>query len=99
MKISNLQKFILKQCLNSRGGKITKAAIYQFYSNKKNKPKTKDLINIVTKSIERLINRELVIGFGRRTAHKWFIDEVKITPHGKKFSHRHFGFQQKLPLK
>jgi len=99
MKLSQLQKHILRQCINSKGGKISKSVIDKFYSSKKTKPKAEGIVSIITKSVERLIHKELIIGFGKKTAHKWFIQEVKLTPKGKKIAKTLFGKQQKLPLK
>ena len=99
MKLSALQKYILKQCVQTKDKTISKAILERFYNNNKNKPKPKDIINIITKSVERLIKKELVIGYGWKTSHKWFINQVKLTPKGKKIAKSLFGIQQKLPLK
>ena len=99
MKLSSLQKYILKQCVQSKDKVISKSKLEKFYGSKKDKPKVKDMINIVTKSVERLIKKELVIGYGWKTSHKWFIRQVKLTPKGTKIAKRLFGIQQKLPFK
>jgi len=99
MKLSALQKYILKQCIQTKDKIISKTKLERFYNGKKNKPKPKDMINIVTKSVERLIKKELVIGYGWKTPHKWFIRQVKLTPKGRKVAKSLFGVQQKLPLK
>ncbi len=52
----------------------------------------------VTKSLERLIDKGLLIGYGRRTPKKWFIDEVILTPKGRKETKKLLGKQQKLPF-
>lgn len=99
MKLSALQKYILKRCFEIRGNKISKALIFKFYNHSRTKPKLKDEITIITKSIERLIVKELIAGYGWKTAKKWFIREVKLTPRGRKTAKKLFGEQQKLPLK
>jgi len=99
MKLSTLQKYILKQCIQSKDKIISKSVLEKFYGNKKSRPKQKDMINIITKSVERLIKKELVIGYGWKTPHKWFIKEVKLTPKGIKIAKLLLGSQQKLPLK
>lgn len=55
--------------------------------------------NAVTKSLERLIDKGLMIGYGRRTPKKWFIEEVALTPKGRKQARKLLGEQQALPLK
>lgn len=55
--------------------------------------------NAVTKSLERLIDKGLMIGYGRRTPRKWFIEEVALTPKGRKQARKLLGEQQSLPLK
>jgi hypothetical protein len=99
MKLSKLQKYILKHCFETRDNRVSKSKIFAFYNKKKKKPQLKDIITIVTKSVERLIRKELIVGYGYKTAHKWFIREVKLTPKGKKIAKALFGTQQKLPLK
>ncbi|MFA6254906.1 MAG: hypothetical protein WC675_02605 [Patescibacteria group bacterium] len=99
MKLSTLQKYILKQCVQAKDKVISKANLERFYTNSKAKPKPKDLVNTITKSVERLIKKELVIGYGWKTPHKWFIRQVKLTPKGAKIARRLLGVQQKLPLK
>jgi len=99
MKLSALQKYILKQCVQTKDKIISKSVLEKFYNGKKNKPKPRDAINIITKSVERLIKKELVIGYGWKTPHKWFINQVKLTPKGRKAAKSLFGVQQKLPFK
>ena len=62
MKLSSLQKYILKQCLLARDKIISKSVLERFYNNLSRKPK--EVIKIITKSVERLIKKELVIGYG-----------------------------------
>jgi hypothetical protein len=99
MKLSALQKYILKQCVQRKEKIIPRSVLEKFYNGKKKKPKPKDMINIVTKSVERLISKELVIGYGWKTPHKWFIKQVRLTPKGRKVAKSLFGVQQKLPFK
>ena len=99
MNLSPLQKYILKQCTLSADKTISKSVLYRYYGDIKTRPKQKDLANDVTKSVDRLIKRELVVGYGVKTAQKWFIDGVKLTAEGKKIARGLFGTQQKLPFK
>jgi len=97
--LSPLQKYIINQCALSADNKISKTILYRYYGNIKKRPKQKDLANDVTKSVDRLIKKELVIGYGWKTARKWFIEGVKLTAKGKKIARGLFGVQQKLPFK
>lgn len=98
MRFSELQKHTLLYCFG-KSDKCNREPLVQFYKEKMLKPKQKDLVSIITKSIERLIEKELIIGYGVRTPHKWFIKEIKLTPKGKRFAKKLLGEQQKLPLK
>jgi hypothetical protein len=97
MTFSQLQRYILKQTYLNRG-KLAKAKILKFYDNYQAKPKHDDMINIITKSVDRLIKKELLVGIGLKTAKKWFVQEVKMTPKGKKRIKQILGQQMKLPL-
>jgi len=99
MKLSALQKYILKQCLQTKDKIVSKGMLERFYNGKPSAPKSKDAINIITKSVDRLIKKELVTGYGVKTPHKWFIKQVKLTPKGAKVARGLFGVQQKLPFK
>jgi len=99
MKLSALQKYILKQCLQAKDKIISKKVLHDFYRQSVKPPKSKDIINIITKSVERLIKKELIVGFGEETAQKWFINQVKLTAKGKKVARGLLGVQQKLPFK
>lgn len=50
----------------------------------------------ILRSLERLIDKELLIGFGKRTSHKWFITEVKLTAKGLKIAKKLLGEQMRL---
>lgn len=97
MRLSLLQKYILRQCYLG-GGKIKRDNLINFYL-KKDTPRKDEQIKIITQSLERLIERGLMIGYGVRTQEKWFIKEIKLTPLGKKQVKKLLGEQQRLPLK
>lgn len=65
----------------------------------KNQKKPKNFKKIITKSIERLIIKELMIGYGEHTPHKWYVKEIKLTPKGRRVAKKLRGEQQELPLK
>jgi len=95
--ISPLQKFLLKECLD---GAVTKrSAFKKFYAKQKNVPKADDQQNAITKSLERLIDRGYLVGFGRRTPQKWFIESVRLTAAGRRLARSLLGTQQHIPFR
>jgi DNA-binding MarR family transcriptional regulator len=92
MQLSELQKYILKQTY--RGGPRTARSIFvKFY------PKASDEEqNTITRSIERLVIKGLLISYGRKTAQKWFTDTVSLTPAGRKRALSLYSEQARLPL-
>lgn len=98
MRLSSLQKYILLQCYLARKTRIARGEFLRFYAGQANAPKTEDRLNALTKSMERLIDKGLMVGYGRRTPMKWFIDEVKLLPAGRWAAKRLIGQQQTLPL-
>ncbi|HAH04139.1 MAG: hypothetical protein UV78_C0030G0007 [Parcubacteria group bacterium GW2011_GWA2_43_17] len=97
MKLSVLQKFIV---LEAYGQKKTDRRIFAgFYAKQKKSPSKKDLVNVITKSLERLIDKGLMVGFGQRTKDKWFIKEVALTPLGRRVTKKILGEQRQLPFK
>jgi len=64
------------------------------------KKKIKDQVDAVTKSLERLIDKGMLIGYGVRTRKKWFIREVKLTRPGiRKYVQWLESRQAQLPFK
>ncbi|MFH1866649.1 MAG: hypothetical protein ABIJ81_01030 [Patescibacteria group bacterium] len=98
MRLSPLQKYILRTCY-SRQPKLSRNGFARFYDAQKKKPKKDDIVNIITNSLESLIDKELMVGYGVRTPHKWYIKEVKLTPKGRKVTRKLLGEQQSLPFK
>lgn len=101
MRLSNLQKFILLECLNSKTGRVSRTRLPKFYNTVKKDKRPTDLMitKIITKSIERLIDKELMVGFGERTPHKWYIKDIKLMSAGKKVAKKLLGEQMPLPFK
>ncbi len=97
MRLSPLQKYILRACY-SRQPKVSRSGFVKFYEQQKKRPKKDDIINIITKSLESLIDKQLMVGFGERTTHKWYTKEVRLTPKGRKLSRKLLGEQQALPF-
>ena len=98
MPLSRLQKFILIKCYNSKSFRVNRIGFLSFYSNQ-GRAKADMRTKVITQSVESLIDRELMIGYGIRTAHKWFIKEVSLTDKGRKLTRKMMGEQMRLPLK
>ena len=73
--------------------------LIRFYGNVQAAPKSEIQTKIITRSLESLIDKELMVGYGVRTPHKWFIKEIRLTNKGKKESKRLLGEQMTLPFK
>lgn len=99
MYLSFLQQHILISCF-VEGGKVERSVFHQFYSKRVKKSSEKYQEGIITKSLERLIDKELLVGYGRRTPHKWFITHVRLTKKGYKMGQCLLEEKQiKLPLR
>lgn len=98
MTLSPLQQYILREAYAWRGPKFPRRVLLHYYDRAKRKPSADDMHNSLTKSLERLIDHGLMIGYGRRTTAKWFIEEVKLTPVGRKHARRLLHDQARLPL-
>lgn len=96
MRLSLLQRHVLQVCFSARG-KVARGPFHKFYEGKEVKPK--DLVDTITKTLERLIDKGLLTGIGVRTPKKWYIKEVRLTPLGRRVAKKLQGEQQKLPLK
>jgi len=98
MTLSKLQRYILLTVWESPKPRISRQHFYQFYAKLKKAPAKKLQTNIITTSIERLIDRGLIIGYGQKTQHKLFITHVKLTTRGKKITKPLLGQQVELPI-
>jgi DNA primase catalytic subunit len=96
-KLSQLQRYILKKSLGHKKGGIDKNIFFKFYESIKNKPK--DIENVIIKSLNRLIERDLIIAFCKKTKHKTFINKILLTTQGKRIAKKLLGTQEKLPIK
>lgn len=107
MKLSLLQKHILLMCLD-KGGKIDRKIFRGFYGKSLEhfgktqcKPAKEEYQeNIITRSLEHLIDRELMTGYGKRTLRKWFVTHVSLNRKGHLKAQEILNErQEKLPLK
>ncbi|MBI5733786.1 MAG: hypothetical protein HY973_02470 [Candidatus Kerfeldbacteria bacterium] len=99
MRLSPLQKYILKACYTTSLRILSRAGFARFYEVQKVKPKKDDKVNIITNSLESLIDKGLMMGYGVRTPRKWYIKEVRLTLAGRKVAKKLLGEQQVLPFK
>ncbi len=97
MKLSALQKFILKESFGQRN-KILRSRYHKYYNGKKT-PSKLEQVKIISKSIDRLIDKGLMVGYGQRTQHKWFIKEVSLTPKGRLIAKKLLGEQKSFQFK
>jgi len=81
-KLSKLQNFILRKSLLNTETK--KSVFAGFYKDKKVKPR--DIEKIITSSINKLIKRNLLIAYCKKTKEKIFIERVTLTPKGKRLA-------------
>ncbi len=98
MRLSNLQKFILKKCYNSKSFRISRNKFLEFYKDS-GKAKKESQVKVITGSLESLIDKDLMLGFGVRTKSKWFIREVGLSTKGVKETQKLISQQLKLKLK
>ncbi len=93
--LSRLQKHILITCFQAKG-KVPRTQFHGFYDRESHS--SKSIVDAITKTLERMMDRGFLIGHGIRTPQKWYIKEVKLTPLGRRLAKTLQGTQQKLPL-
>jgi len=98
MRISGLQKYILLQSFDAQN-KLDRKVLLEFYGLSKKKPGREIMVNSITNSIERLIKKGLVVGFGEITREKIYITKIRLTREGRLVAKRALGEQKKLPLR
>jgi hypothetical protein len=57
------------------------------------------MVNSITNSIERLIKKGLIVGFGEITKDKIFITKIRLTREGISVAKKALGEQRRLPFK
>ena len=86
MRLSALQKYILESCYAVKGKRRQRKGLEQFYEEGKDRPSKKDAQHAVTRSLEHLIDKELLVGYGVRTPYKWYMKEIRLTTKGRKIA-------------
>ncbi|MFA4833881.1 MAG: hypothetical protein WC619_03480 [Patescibacteria group bacterium] len=99
MRLSGLQKYILNQGY-LKNGTGSRGDFYGFYHKKELAENKKSIQDIIHNSLESLVIKDLIVAFGRKTAKKWFIDKIRLTPEGKRTAKEIIKQRQrKLPIK
>ena len=70
MPLSSLQRSILLASLDGRELRVPRKRLQKYYEKAHNAPSPKDQQDAVTKSLERMIKKGFLIGYGRRTPEK-----------------------------
>ncbi len=86
MRLSVLQRVILETSYGAPTKKVSRLSVRG--SSQK----------VITRSLERLIDKGLLVGYGVRTPQKWYIKEIRLTPLGRKAARKLNGEQTKLPI-
>jgi len=98
MHLSKLQKYILLQSFDTKN-KLDRKGLVHFYNSYKKKPSREIMVNSITSSLERLIKKGLIVGFGELTKEKTYIQKIRLTPIGRRLAKKLLGEQKCLPLK
>ncbi|MCX6744437.1 MAG: hypothetical protein NTX82_02845 [Candidatus Parcubacteria bacterium] len=98
MKLSSLQKYILLQSFDSKN-KLDRKVLLGFYGSSKKKLNRDIMVNSITNSIERLIKKGLIVGFGEITKEKIYINKIRLTKEGRVLAKKALGEQRRLPLR
>jgi hypothetical protein len=99
MRLSKLQKYILITSLQSGGRWVARKRFSRFYKKSTAHAKEETHAKIISRSLERLIDKELMTGEGVRTPHKWYVKQVSLTRKGRVQAKKLLGDQQELPFK
>jgi len=97
MRLGPLQKHILKVS-RIRRAPISRSLFLEYYKGMKNAPSGEDRVNAITKAIEKMVEHNLMAAEGLKTAEKFFIKTIKLTPEGRKIATDLIGAQQRLPI-
>lgn len=98
MKLSALQRFILKKLFLSGKTRASRQGLVDFYKGQKSTPPPIRQVKIVTQSLERLIEKGLIVGFGKKTQEKLFIESLQLTGLGRRTARQLLGRQTALPF-
>ncbi len=92
MKLSELQEYILKSCYGKPS--IAKEEFLVFYQDKRTFEEI--ALKDIGKSIDRLVQKDLLKAQGVKTAKKWYTSTVQLTYNGEKIARKLLSDQPKL---
>lgn len=97
MRLGPLQRYILRVS-RMRRAPIQRNIFLDYYNGNKNAPSFEDRVNAITKAIEKMVEHNLMAAEGVKTAEKFFIKSIKLTPEGRRMAKKLIGAQQRLPI-
>lgn len=83
MRLSKLQKNILEYIYTNKNDFAARKDLYRFYPSEELKKNFLNIQTVLQKSLENLIDKEYLTGYGYKTARKWFIQRIKLTRSGR----------------
>lgn len=98
MRLSAMQKDILQRAVLASESRLSRHVFAAWYQKPASEMK-KDEQNALSVSLDRLIAHGLLVGYGRKTQEKWYVDSVRLTPKGRAHAKALFGTQATLPLR
>ncbi len=98
MRLSGLQKYILLQAFDAKN-KLDRKVLLGFYGSGKKRTGRDTMVNSITSSLERLIKKGLIVGFGEITKDKIYITKIRLTKVGRLLAKKALGEQKRLPFK
>jgi len=98
MRMSALQKSLLLTSLE-RGGRASKTILDISHQNKRPASGKRNAQNVVTKTLENLIDKGFLVGEGVRTPKKWYIKAVRLTAVGRRIAKELRGKQLTMRLR
>ena len=100
MRLSRLQKYILEKCYLNKNKGGQKVDFYGFYPKKDLTKNQKIIQDVVHKSLDSLVTKDLLVAIGRKTAKKWYIQKVRLTASGRRLTRELIKSKQlKLKIK
>lgn len=97
MNLSSWQRLMLREAAKAKP-RVHRRLFEQEYKRLNPEASQKEVMDMVTKTMERLIDRGLAIGYGYKTQYKLFLTTLNLTPAGRKVAKEISKKQILLPL-
>lgn len=98
IRFTPFQEYVLKACYKRKSQKMKKADLFDYFKIQDKKSKSYEAAHgRIIKTIDSLIKKGYLVGFGFRTQKEWHYREIKLTLIGKRKAKSLFGVR-KLPL-